>query len=76
MNRCQEIASKTGMPPICAACNMGPCPHYIAAPTPREAELLREVQVLRKSLEIALNHLEPLRRSYASRAIQKAIADL
>lgn len=25
---CEKLAQKTGLPPICGACNLGPCPHW------------------------------------------------
>jgi hypothetical protein len=38
--RCAELARRTGLPPICAACNLGPCPHWIAPLNEREVQLI------------------------------------
>lgn len=47
--RCNTLARATGLPPICLACHMGPCPNWVAPLTTREEELV-------SALKTALRH--------------------
>jgi hypothetical protein len=41
---CEAIARRTGLPPICGACNLGPCPNWVEPLNERGRALFKAIK--------------------------------